>query len=153
MGISPEIWGPYVWGALHLVCLGAPEKLDAAQRIAYQTFVTQLPYVIPCSTCAEHLLANLKTLPVEAALDGRDSLFSWSVRLHNLVNQQLKKPTITEDEAKRHWEGSSSIIRVSSANSHKNKRSHKATICFCVVCGILLGIFIGLFLGLSRRTA
>lgn len=104
MGLTPEYWGPYVWASIHLVCLGAPETLDAAQQQAYRSFFQQLPYVIPCASCARHLQENLAKVPLEDALAGRDDLFAWSVRLHNLVNTQLKKQTLEVAAARKHWE-------------------------------------------------
>lgn len=103
MGIAPNHWGPYVWASIHLICLGAPDTLDAAQQQAYKSFFTQLPYVIPCTTCASHLKENLQKVPIDNALTGREDLFAWSVRLHNLVNQQLGKPTMDLAKARETW--------------------------------------------------
>lgn len=86
-----------------MICLGAPGKLDAAQQQAYRTFFMQLPYVIPCATCAQHLQQNLTHLPVDDALSGSSALFEWSVKLHNLVNKQLGKPDMAVEDAKNKW--------------------------------------------------
>lgn len=103
MGLGPNGWGPYMWGAIHLTCLGAPETLDSSSRSAYVTFFSQLPFVLPCATCAQHLLENMHKEPVEASASGRDELFAWSVRLHNIVNKQLNKPVMTIEDARKHW--------------------------------------------------
>lgn len=103
MGLSPDHWGPYVWAAIHLICLGAPDTLDASQQQAYRSFFNQLPYVIPCSTCANHLRENLSKVPIDNALTGNKELFAWSVKLHNLVNMQLKKPEVSLEDATTHW--------------------------------------------------
>lgn len=103
MGLAPDHWGPHLWAAIHLICLGAPETLDASQQQAYRDFFHALPSVLPCVTCAEHLRANLKTIPIDNALASNTDLFSWSVNLHNLVNSQLKKPNMTLDVATKQW--------------------------------------------------
>jgi hypothetical protein len=103
MGISPTHWGPHVWASIHLICLGAPETLDAAQQQAYRRFFSELSNVIPCASCAEHLRGNLARVPLENALSGREDLFAWSVRLHNLVNEQLGKPIMDAEDARRRW--------------------------------------------------
>lgn len=104
MGLIPDHWGPYVWGAIHLICLGAPDKLDSVQQQAYKSFFEQLPYVLPCSSCAEHLQQNLGKVPITSSLATRDELFAWSVRLHNLVNSQLQKPQLSLEQARDHWD-------------------------------------------------
>jgi hypothetical protein len=126
MGIIPDIWGPYVWASIHLICLGAPSTLDAAQQQAYRSFFYQLPYVIPCATCAQHLRKNLTTVPIDGALTGRDDLFAWSVNLHNLVNQQLQKPTMPLEDAKQHW---TSIAPLKRATEAASQRSPSTTTC------------------------
>lgn len=104
MGISPNAWGPYAWGTIHLFCLGAPETLDAKAQKAFREFFEHLPYVLPCPACQQHLLENLdKVQLTEDALATRESLFAWSVRLHNLVNLQTKKPEMSVERAKEHW--------------------------------------------------
>lgn len=92
-----------MWASIHLICIGAPESLDAAQQQAYRTFFNSLPDVIPCSVCSTHLRSNLKTLPVDNYLATNKDLFKWSVALHNLVNKQLHKPQMPDDFAYDVW--------------------------------------------------
>lgn len=144
MGMSPDHWGPYVWASIHLICLGAPETIDTSQQQAYRTFFSQLPYVIPCATCARHLQENLVHVPIDEALTGREALFAWSVKLHNLVNTQLKKPTITLEEARKHWmttcplQGPAVCVGKSSSVS-KHTMSVKNTLLLFLL-GVLIGV-------------
>jgi hypothetical protein len=103
MGLVPNHWGPYTWATIHLICLGAPDVLDAAAQQHYRAFFNMLPHVIPCSVCSDHLKENLKTLPIDDHLASNTDLFKWSVNLHNLVNKQLKKPQVSIEEAERKW--------------------------------------------------
>jgi hypothetical protein len=103
MGLVPTHWGPFVWGSIHLICIGAPSVLDATAQENYRAFFNMLPNVIPCETCSVHLRQNLKTLPVDAHLATNKELFAWSVALHNLVNKQLNKPIMSFDLAEKHW--------------------------------------------------
>lgn len=140
MGLTPEYWGPYVWASIHLICLGAPETLDAAQQQAYRNFFQQLPYVIPCSTCAQHLQENLAKVSIENSLAGRDDLFAWSVRLHNLVNQQLKKPTLELADAKKHWESVCSVVSHDSVVCASRSFSSVVQKIWIVMIGFLIGL-------------
>jgi hypothetical protein len=103
MGISPDSWGPYVWAAIHLVCIGAPDVLGPAEQMHYKQFFMILPDVIPCGICSDHLRENLQKLPVDQSLASSKDMFKWSVDLHNLVNSQLNKPNVTMADAEAKW--------------------------------------------------
>ena len=103
MGLVPDHWGPYVWASIHLICIGAPEVLDASQQLHYKVFFNTLPYVIPCEKCSTHLKENLQKLPVDDRLTGRADLFKWSVDLHNVVNEMLGKPVMSYKDAEAKW--------------------------------------------------
>jgi hypothetical protein len=89
---APAVWGPHLWRALHLIALGYPQRPTVHDRAAYRAFFEQLDRVIPCGTCAANYRRHLVELPLEpSALQGGpgDTLFAWTVRLHNLVNAEL----------------------------------------------------------------
>lgn len=104
MGLTPDGWGPYFWATIHLAALGAPTILDSTQVSGYRSFYSAIPWVIPCQSCAEHLKENLKKLPLtDEVLKGADTLFAWTVKLHNQVNQMLGKSVVTVEQAKIFW--------------------------------------------------
>jgi hypothetical protein len=91
-----------MWGAIHTVCLGAPETLNDEEQAQYRQFFESLIHVLPCNTCREHLKQNLEKVPL--VLGTRDELFAWSVKIHNTVNEMLdKRARFTVDEAKQFW--------------------------------------------------
>lgn len=143
MGITPNSWGPYAWGTIHLVSLGAPDKIDQALRTAYAMFFNQLPYVLPCATCARHLQENLTKLPVESYLDGKETLFAWSVQLHNIVNRQLGKREMTLEEARKYWEqvclGENKECKTNKKYNTVDKNSSMSSVAM-----VLIGMFIGI---------
>jgi len=103
MGVDPTIWGPKMWAMIHLICLQAPETIDANVRNAFYTFFTMMPYVLPCDKCREHWLEHVREYPLEQMLDTREQLFLWSVNMHNLVNKSLGKPEVSYETAMEHW--------------------------------------------------
>ena len=107
MPSDPNVWGPHVWAAVHLIALGAPTSFDSSTQAGYRNFFANLPYVLPCKSCQEHLL-DIMTQKGAMSLDnafvsGRDSLFLWTVNIHNSVNRRLGKPTMTVEDAMSKW--------------------------------------------------
>lgn len=92
-----------MWAIIHLICLQAPETIDANVRNAYYTFFTMMPYVLPCDKCRQHWVEHVREYPLEQALDTRNDLFRWSVNMHNLVNKSLGKPEVSYEVALEHW--------------------------------------------------
>ena len=93
MGVAPEIWGPNLWGTLHLLCLAGTITPN---------FVQEFAKVIPCPMCAGHFAEVLKENPLP---DSDDPLvvFRWSVHVHNLVNARIGKPILEPDQAMARW--------------------------------------------------
>lgn len=115
-GLDPTVWGPYVWGSIHSIAIGAPDVLDPNQKNAYRILFNQLPTVIPCHKCQQHLHEHLSINPVEPHLDGGGkSLFAWSVALHNSVNKTLNKKEITLEEATAYWKNPIAVPQHSQA--------------------------------------
>jgi len=103
MGLAPANWGPCIWASIHLICLGAPEQFNGNQ-LNYRKFFDALPYVLPCEKCRDHLIEHLAKHPMDAALaGGRNTLFVWSVQLHNTVNKSLGKPEMSVEDALQFW--------------------------------------------------
>lgn len=151
MGIEPHVWGPNAWATIHLICLGAPDVLGADQ-LSYKKFFDALPYVLPCEKCRKHLIQHLEKHPMDAALaGGKSTLFTWSVELHNAVNEMLGKPSMSVDDALKFW----SAYRPDNfmCKDKKEKKKHKSyctgeqVLLFAIF--IILGVIIGLLLSRS----
>jgi hypothetical protein len=103
MGIEPQLFGPSLWGAIHYIALGAPETLDSNQKIQYKNFYMLLPQIIPCNNCGKHFQEILNNFPIDNYLNNAESLFTWTVIVHNEVNKRLEKPEFTVIDAKNKW--------------------------------------------------
>jgi len=57
-----------------------------------------LAELIPCPVCRQHYVSHIKTAPIEPFLDNRNDLIDWTLKLHNKVNLDLAKPTITREQ-------------------------------------------------------
>jgi hypothetical protein len=95
MGVKPEIWGPALWGAIHMACLTGTATAE---------FMNAIADVIPCPSCGTHFSQLLMEFPFP---DGGDAstLFQWSVNVHNKVNARIGKPVFTVEQALQRWSG------------------------------------------------
>lgn len=93
MGVAPEIWGPNLWGTLHLLCLAGTINPN---------FVQEFANVIPCPMCAGHFTELIAENPLPVT-DDNLVLFKWSVHIHNLVNTRIGKPLFDPDQAMARW--------------------------------------------------
>ena len=95
-GLSPAKWGACGWSMIHYIALGYPEsKPSALVRRQYKEYFSALTGVLPCEMCRDNLKRHLTHAPPDKALaEGRDSLFDWTVRLHNIVNRETGKDAI-----------------------------------------------------------
>lgn len=92
--ITPTVWGPTTWKAIHFIALGYPEEPSEEHIKSYGSFfVDAFPRVIPCKKCADNYLRHLQELPIAPYLysGGKHRLFEWTVELHNIVNKELGK--------------------------------------------------------------
>lgn len=144
MGIQPAVFGPYIWAAIHLICLGAPKEIDANLQQKYKAFFELLPSVLPCRNCGKHLAENLQKLPIDSSLNTSYDLFIWSVKLHNLVNSQLNKKQITEDEARKFWSSAPKCTLITTIG--KSSYTWDIKVLFYYLIAICIGIIIGYFL-------
>jgi hypothetical protein len=94
-------WGIYIWGAIHEVAMGFPEIPNEANREHYAQFYEMLFKVLPCPICKEDFKSIEELYPID--LTDRDSLFKWTVDIHNAVNGKTGGFIWTVDEARKQW--------------------------------------------------
>ena len=97
--MKPELWGPYLWRSIHMIALGYPDNPTEEDANNYHDFFTNLWKIIPCLKCALNYKRHLEELPIDHNLVSKKALFEWTVSLHNIVNQELGKPTMTKEHA------------------------------------------------------
>jgi hypothetical protein len=93
MGVAPDVWGPILWGAIHITCLAGT---------ATPEFINAFSDALPCPACASHFKELLMEFPFPAS-DDPIVLFEWSVNAHNRVNARIGKPILTMEQALSRW--------------------------------------------------
>lgn len=94
-----NIWGPKAWKLIHCTAQGYPNEPNEQDVINYTEFYYRLPYILPCNICKEHFIEELKKNPIRKHLSSRKKLQAWLYDLHNIVNKQLNKNTLSYNEA------------------------------------------------------
>ena len=93
--MNPKIWGPKAWFFIHAIALNYPKNPSFQEKREYSNFFKSLKYVLPCDACARHYGINIEKYPIDNYLDTTESLFNWTVDLHNMVNYETGKPQIS----------------------------------------------------------
>lgn len=82
----------------------------STDKAAFRQFFELLPFVLPCKFCRSNLVEHYEVLPLEPALQSRETLTKWLYEIHSLVNAKLRSQgkDIPEDPpfsaVKQHYE-------------------------------------------------
>ena len=96
--MNPKFWGPHGWYFLHSITMHYPKNPSEQEKHIYFNFFKSLENVLPCEKCAYHYSKNLEKLPLEPALESRDTLVRWLISVHNEVNKETGKREYTYEE-------------------------------------------------------
>lgn len=99
----PSVWGGPMWRSMHFIALAYPNNPTFEDINNYKQYFQALGNVIPCQICREHYKKNLINMPIDNYLKNADTLFEWTVKLHNTVNKFGGKPQWTVENAKIHY--------------------------------------------------
>ena len=95
--MNPKVWGPHAWFFLHSVTLSYPNNPTETDKKQMYDFFMSVSNVLPCLDCMKHFKDHLNKYPITPFLDSKDSLVSWLIILHNMVNVSTGKPTMTNE--------------------------------------------------------
>ena len=102
--MDPNIWGTKFWFSLHSVSFTYPFNPDTIDKDRYKTFFKLLEHLLPCVLCRKNYSKNIKNYPIEGHLTNRKSLAYWVMDIHNTVNMENGKPSMTRDEMLESYE-------------------------------------------------
>jgi hypothetical protein len=95
--------GPLPIGVIRIDLLDVHRALwrefHAAPRKGFLAFLSAFIPRVPCGDCREGFAKLVAENP--PPLDTDESLFAWTVAMHNAVNRKLGKPEMTVEEARR----------------------------------------------------
>lgn len=99
MSIAKSIWGPALWTFLHSMAYTIKSSNPGDQDSALKKIVQSLRELMPCSACREHL----KTYVKKHDYPNTENAHTWFVDLHNKINIDNGKPTMTHADARALW--------------------------------------------------
>jgi hypothetical protein len=85
--MDTRFWGPSGWRLLHLITF----TYKPSQKKDVKELFLMLPYVLPCKFCRASLTDYMEQEPLEPALESQAKLEKWLYKIHNLVNEKLRK--------------------------------------------------------------
>ena len=133
--MEPEIWGPHAWQFLHSITLSYPDNPTLEDKNNHAQFFNSIQNILPCQSCRDHYTQNLQALPIEQHLDNKESLFRWSVDLHNRVNVMNNKREYSYDEVTELYE------KMYDKTSSIRLIGNKWLFIFLIILLIILGIY------------
>lgn len=99
INIKPEIWGPSAWKFMHYITLSYPDNPTNEDKVNVRNFFTSCQQLLPCDKCKKEFKKYLDNIPLnDNILKSRYELSNWLLNIHNKVNNNLNKPSITYDE-------------------------------------------------------
>lgn len=96
--MDPTVWGPKLWFVIHTIALNYPNNPTYEDKRVTEEFFNNLKYTIPCGKCKIHYRQRLERNPIINYLDSKESLFRYTIDIHNQVNKSLGKKIYTYDE-------------------------------------------------------
>ena len=96
--MNQNIWGPHFWVTLHTLTFNYPLEPTHADKHNYNTFLTTLKDILPCSVCQRNFCRKLKEDPLKQHLNSRRDIVEWMIDCHNKVNAETGKRYFTIDE-------------------------------------------------------
>ena len=89
--MDTRFWGPSGWKLLHLITYNYPINPTYQEKQDYGLFFNSLKYILPCKYCRNSLNKFYKQLPIEEHLASKETLTLWLYKIHNKVNNKLRK--------------------------------------------------------------
>ncbi len=140
MTLDPKIWGPPYWFFLHTLALTYPKTPNEVIKKKYYDFVLNIPLFLPVPEIGNTFSILLDKYPVTPYLDSQPSFVKWMHFIHNKINEMLKLPELTMEEAMVKYYEHYKPKTVARKEHQKTREKYIYIIMICVV--ISAGVYI-----------
>lgn len=129
--INPEIWGSHAWKFMHYITLSYPDNPTNIDKINMYNFFIGVQKILPCEKCRYNFIEHQKKYPLnDACLNSKYNLVNWLINIHNDVNIENNKPTMTYDEFIKMY--------MPETNTNRNLDNKTLTIIFILLLILIL---------------
>ena len=90
-----KIWGPKFWYVLHTIAFNYPKNPNKVTKRKYYDTVMNIPLFLPSKGYGNNFSRLLDKFPVSPYLDSRESFIKWTHFIHNKVNEENNKPSLS----------------------------------------------------------
>lgn len=95
--MNPEIWGNSFWEVIHLIGYNYSDYPSDDDKKNTRDFFDLIGLLLPCEKCRAHYKNHMITYSLtDNDLINKNTLFTWTINLHNVVNLSLNKKHLTE---------------------------------------------------------
>lgn len=95
MNLDPKVWGPHYWFVFYSIALCYPNNPNNIAKKKFYNFVQNLPIFIPHEKISVTFSNLIDKYPVSPYLDNKDTLVRWFHFIHNTINKNMGKPSIS----------------------------------------------------------
>tara|TARA_B100001057_G_scaffold59276_1_gene52562 strand:- start:1085 stop:1921 length:837 start_codon:yes stop_codon:yes gene_type:complete len=89
--MDTTFWGPDGWKLLHHIAYFYPDNPSKKDKKIFKLFYENVSLILPCKYCRISNAKYMKSLPLIQYLNSRDELTQWIFKMHNKVNNKLRK--------------------------------------------------------------
>ncbi len=98
--LGRSIWGPKAWHMLHAFSIGMNKPIQPEERKCYYLFYKTFAELIPCAVCKSHYIDYFYYIyTIEEREINRESIKKYVYELHNIINDELGKKSISYKRA------------------------------------------------------
>lgn len=94
--------GRATWRLLHTMAARYPEQPDDQRKQRTSQFLDLLSHLYPCPQCAAHMRTMFAENPPQ--LNSQEQFSKWMCKVHNIVNERLKKPIFPCEDVDAHYD-------------------------------------------------
>lgn len=96
--MNTRFWGPSGWLFLHTITSLYPNKPTLTNKITMRNFMILLTDILPCKYCRASFNKYHTSLNINKYLQNNIQLQLWLYKMHNKVNNKLKKQGFCNNE-------------------------------------------------------
>ena len=113
---NPNVWGPTAWFFFHTAASQYPLNPSFIWKQRTKQFIQGIPVMLPCEKCMKHATAYIESYTddqLNEIVSSKDALFNFFYDFHNTVNKRLGKGTMSLEDAKKLYNGTATVSKLS----------------------------------------